>query len=625
MPIKTSKDIIGVLTISRKTEGTPYSQENIEAITPLLSNAAFTYENLQLLRKFEKSEYTLSTIDKIYKVLNSDYQRDDLLHAILNEIKTFLSFDIGFVLFADEHNQGHFIVTDWLANAPFNFVKGQSVDCRDTLIENVSKQSVVTFVDDLGSLKHPIEKEMLLRDRIEAWVCLPLRAAQKTIGVLILSVQSYDDYHNHNALLSWIAQALASALDRNSLASAVVKRDLELDTVKQIGNAMASSTFDTSKVLNYTMDMIRLVMNVQAGSLFLIDNDQLEFAAAFNMDLSEVKRVRLSLGQGIAGHVAARGEPLIVHDAEASPHFFPDVDKITGFTTRSILCVPMISQGKVIGVIEVLNKKDSDFNQQDADLLKSIAASVSIGIENARLYKEKVTIADHERGVRRMFQKFVPKPVLDRIITEGAEDRPAIEELKQVTLLNVDIRNFSNLSRALGPQKTVSLLNTFFAAMGGFVFRHQGIVDKYLGDGFLALFGAPASSPKDTDNALCAALAMKAAMDQLNDRLSKELGVALIIGISVHTGEVVVGNIGFEMKMDYTVIGDAVNEVFRLQKLAKELENGVLVSEAVCQAAKSRLQLRSLNLPHQAFSLIRNMRVYELLGIEEADQTVGAA
>jgi class 3 adenylate cyclase len=308
--------------------------------------------------------------------------------------------------------------------------------------------------------------------------------------------------------------------------------------------------------------------------------------------------------------VAARGESLLVVDTQHSPHFFPGVDQYTGFKTRSALCVPMISKGKVIGVIEVLNKNNGVFSSNDEDLLQSIATSVSIAIENARLYKEKVSMADHERGIRRMFQKFVPKEVLDSIIHGEETGKGVIEETKTLTLLNLDIRGFTELAMEMGPQKTVYLLNSFFSLMGGIVFKFNGIVDKYLGDGFLAIFGAPVSSIRDADNAAAAALEMKQSLATVNKKFIQEIGTSLNIGISVHTGEVVVGNIGFEKKMDYTVIGHAVNTVFRLQELARSYPNGIIIGENTCRAAQSRLKVRDIK------NALGELKLYELIGIE---------
>jgi class 3 adenylate cyclase len=170
------------------------------------------------------------------------------------------------------------------------------------------------------------------------------------------------------------------------------------------------------------------------------------------------------------------------------------------------------------------------------------------------------------------------------------------------------MRGFSKLAVNIGPQKTISLLNHFFSVMGGIIFKNHGIVDKYLGDGFLALFGAPVSSTMDADNAISAALEMQAALPDINKYLKEEVGTQVNVGISIHTGEVVVGNIGFEMKMDYTVIGDPVNTVFRLQDMTKPYINGILISENTNKAARSTFEVRELDEKYG------EMKVYELLG-----------
>ena len=300
-----------------------------------------------------------------------------------------------------------------------------------------------------------------------------------------------------------------------------------------------------------------------------------------------------------------------------SRQFYPVIDRMIGFETRSVLCVPLISMGKVIGVIELINKLDGEFNDSDLQLLQSIATSVSIALENSRLYQETLSMAEHERGIRSMFQKFVPKEIVDKIVHDITEEKLVIDELKTLTLMNIDIRGFSFLTKELGPQRTVSILNYFFTTMGEIVFKHHGIVDKYLGDGFLALFGAPVSNLFDTDHAVTAALEMKNAMAAINEYFSNEIDIPLSIGISVHTGEVVVGNIGFEKKMDYTVIGDSVNVVFRLQDMTKFAPNSVLISEKTLRAViKLRLDIREMGM-YDAGEVLGQLKIYELLGIKD--------
>ena len=125
----------------------------------------------------------------------------------------------------------------------------------------------------------------------------------------------------------------------------------------------------------------------------------------------------------------------------------------------------------------------------------------------------------------------------------------------------------------------------------------------------LALFGAPVSTAMDADNAVTAALELQSAIESLNeDYLKAILDDPVNIGVSIFTGEVVVGNIGFDMKMDYTVIGDSVNNVFRMQDMTKSIPNGVLVSEKTIRSVQSPLEGREFD------ETIADMKVYELLG-----------
>jgi class 3 adenylate cyclase/GAF domain-containing protein len=618
MPIKTSKEIFGVLTISSRQDRV-YTQEDVEVLTPLLSNAAFTYENLRLLKENERNSLHLRSIEKIFKILVSSFRDTELLHAVLNELQSVVPFDLAFVMTVDDAKPGHLKIFDLLISGPSNIVRGASYPIRDSILEKVFKQENSLLVDNTCSMANALDRELFADQGCTACLLSPLKSDGNVTGILALAAHDVALFYNTHKLITWIANGLSLAIERNRLSAAVVKRNQELDTIRQVGSALASSTFDISKVLKYTMDMIREVMNVEAGSLLFLEGDELEIAVAFNIKIKSMKKFRLKIGQGIAGYVAARGKSILVNDIEKSPHFFPMVDESTGFKTESALCVPMVSQGKVIGVIEVLNKINGEFDTDDKDLLQSIATSVCIALENARLYKETVSMAEQERDIRHMFQKFVPKEVLDKIIYDSENGKPVVEELKTVTLLNIDIRGFSELSRKIGSQKTVALLNSFFSVMGGVVFKHHGIVDKYLGDGFLALFGAPVSSTKDADNAIAAGFEMKKSLDAVNRYLERKFDATVKMGISVHTGEVVVGNIGFEQKMDYTVIGDPVNTVFRLQNLTKSFPNGILISENTLRAARTRPHVGRIKTSTDLTEELGDMKVYELLG-EKTDK-----
>jgi len=176
------------------------------------------------------------------------------------------------------------------------------------------------------------------------------------------------------------------------------KRVEELEVLNKVSTSL-SSTLDLEKVLTLIMERVNAVLKVEAGSLLLIDDEtgELVFQIALGEKAEGVKPFRLQMGQGIAGQVAQSGEPLMVSDAQKDRRHYKAPDITTDFLTRSILCVPMIVKGSIIGVIEVMNKLEGDFTESDLTLLNSIANYAAIAIENARLHQS--VLAERDRVV----------------------------------------------------------------------------------------------------------------------------------------------------------------------------------------------------------------------------------
>jgi adenylate cyclase len=524
--------------------------------------------------------------------------------------------DIAMVMGEDEDVRQSLCIVEILSSVPINLNKGSSWRYEGTILGRIIQQQRAVMEADPGSLIHPVEKALFSDPSFRNILFIPLKIEGKTSGILMLYNVVYEPLSDTDKILKPLADSFSHAIEKEKLLIAFARRNQEMETLRQIGSALAASTFNMEKVLQHTMEMIQVSMNVEAGSLLLLDKQELEMKVAFNINaaVDPLQFDRLKLGQGIAGYSAARGEAVMVRDVRESKYFDPAFDQKTGFETRSVLCVPLLSQGRVLGVIEVLNKRQGEFHHDDLHLLQSIATTVSIAMENARLYGETLSMAEKERGIRNMFQKFVPREIVDKILL-GSEEKTVIDEFKILTLLNIDIRGYSTLSQKVGPQKTVAILNYFFSVMGEIVIKHHGIVDKYLGDGFLALFGAPVSSPMDADNAVSAALDMQKAMEEVSDSLKKRFGASLKMGVSIHTGDAVVGNIGFDKKMDYTVIGDSVNFVFRLQSLCKAVPNGILISEKTYDACQSSLNVEEFegDLDDSA----TRMKIYKVIGQEK--------
>jgi signal transduction histidine kinase len=226
---------------------------------------------------------------------------------------------------------------------------------------------------------------------VRAKLCVPITLGIKTIGVLDLEsvqLEAFDKYHV--AALETLADQLAIAIENARLYDEINQRVQTLKSLNEIGQAI-TSTLDLQKTLTLITDHTTRLMDVAAASVVLRDDakEEVWFAAAFGEGSQAALGARMALGQGIAGWVAAQGEPVIVPDVYADERFFAEIDRQSGFTTRSILCVPLQTKGRTIGALEVMNKKNGTFNKEDLAMLQALAIPAATAIENAQLYEEQ--------------------------------------------------------------------------------------------------------------------------------------------------------------------------------------------------------------------------------------------
>ncbi len=189
-----------------------------------------------------------------------------------------------------------------------------------------------------------------------------------------------------------------------------------------------------------------------------------------------------------------------------------------------------------------------------------------------------------EKRLQGTLARYMTKEVADQLMEAGEAELGG--QMKPVTVFFSDIRSFTTISESLGAQETVSMLNDYFTDMVDILFEYGGILDKYIGDAIMAVFGAPFPTDHDADNALHAGVDMMRALARFNVRRAAENQQTLDIGIGLNTAEVVVGNIGSERRMDYTVIGDGVNLASRLEGANKVYGSNILIS----QGTKDELQ-----------------------------------
>lgn len=216
-----------------------------------------------------------------------------------------------------------------------------------------------------------------------------------------------------------------------------------------------------------------------------------------------------------------------------------------------------------------------------------------------------------EKRVRSTMSRYMSKEIADQLLSAGELELGGKEQ--KVTVMFSDVRNFTSIAEALGPRETVSLLNEYFTEMVDVIFQHGGILDKYMGDGIMSLFGAPLVGPNDADNAVAVADAMMQRLVGLNERRVAAGQVALEIGVGFNTGPTVIGNIGSVRRLDYTVIGDTVNLASRLESATKQYGAKILLSEMTVRELRRPATLREVDLI-RVKGKDRPVAVYESLG-----------
>jgi class 3 adenylate cyclase len=193
-----------------------------------------------------------------------------------------------------------------------------------------------------------------------------------------------------------------------------------------------------------------------------------------------------------------------------------------------------------------------------------------------RIKKLNDDVEARNRLLRQVIDRYVAEDVADIILKDPEHHLQLGGESRMVTVLFADIRGFTKFTERHPAPQVIETLNRIFKPMSNLVFAYRGTFDKYLGDGLMAFYGAPISEMDDASRALDTAIAMQRLFQTMRDETG-EIMQGLDLGIGLHSGEAVVGNIGSEFVMDYTVVGDVVNVAKRLQEVAKEGQ--ILISE----------------------------------------------
>jgi adenylate cyclase len=269
---------------------------------------------------------------------------------------------------------------------------------------------------------------------------------------------------------------------------------------------------------------------------------------------------RITISKTIADRVTKDRVAILTSDAMVDPRFGAG-DSIRFHGIRSAMCAPLWNEDQVIGIIHVDSPMLTNcFTENDLDVLTALANYAAVAVERARLNQQIVA----EEKKRERLGRFLSPQVTSRILAADAQDSAlGAPEVREVSVLFADISGFTPLSERMSPSAVALLLNDYLSRMTDVIFKYEGTLDKYLGDGIMAVFGAPLDMPDHAARAIRAALEMQERVAEWN--AERREGPEILVRIGINTGKAVAGEIGSVNKMEYTVLGDTVNTASRLE------------------------------------------------------------
>ena len=367
---------------------------------------------------------------------------------------------------------------------------------------------------------------------------------------------------------------------------------------------------DFKELLKRIMDLIFMVISADYGFLVLTGDeteDQLIPMVVKYRDNREKDSGKLKASQTLI-HKVIHDKVAILTSNAMTDSRFNSAKSLFIQKIRSAICVPLWRKDKIIGVIQLDSMRfDNQFTQDDLELLKAIGSQMAMIIEQANLNEQ----IRQEEIMRSRLERFHSPQIIEMILKGSQETKDNIMEPKDLTatVLFTDIIDFTQLAEQSSPRETNIILNQYFSIMTDIIFSYDGTLDKYIGDGLMAVFGAPMEREDDAERAILAAKEMKR---QLAVMMAKQEGhrKKFDIRIGINTGRVVAGNIGSPRRLDYTVIGDPVNIASRLESIAKP--NQILIGEETYRAVKGKFKIKKIG-PKKVKGKRTEIMVYEVM------------
>eukprot|EP00002_Diphylleia_rotans_P039768 TRINITY_DN9309_c0_g1_i2.p1 TRINITY_DN9309_c0_g1~~TRINITY_DN9309_c0_g1_i2.p1 ORF type:complete len:1089 (+),score=218.61 TRINITY_DN9309_c0_g1_i2:44-3310(+) len=715
-----------------KDDGTIYDEEfveNLETFSAPLRKAVIK----ELLRQLRHRNSLLNLV----KSINAELDHETAMRRVINEACDFLKADRACLFRIDEKSQE--IVSKVLsarnAQEELRFPIGRGI------AGHVAQTGMFLNIPDAheNPLFNPsFDQKTGYRTRGILCMCIRDIQGKKCAVMQVINKLAGNGSFNEDDEkdMEVFAVQAGNSLRNGQLYDAALKAQHKISVLLEVAKQL-SSELDLTVLCRTIMMKAKELLEADRCTLFLVDEKTKELWSKVADGSSEI---RIPMTMGIAGHVASTGQTLNIPDAYLDPRFNPDVDRRSGYKTKSILCMPIRNaRGAVIGVTQMINKLDGTFfDEADEQLLYAFSSQASVSLENSKLFQSTMDMRNFLESILKSITNLVlvldmsgrmltanrpttpflgvseevmmqstfedwigskntvlfqhikdsfsttnPNSMVDYDYhlssTAGSEQSiktinytvvalkdsemrqtgvvivmedvspqkkmqatlgrymsPALadEILKQdnrlqlggkhlkVATLFCDIRKFTSISEKMDASEVVDLLNEYFSHMVSAVFAEKGILDKYIGDALMAVFGVPMTADDDSYRSCRAALQMISNLADFNEKRRKQGLEEISIGIGINTGRVLSGNIGTERRLEYTVIGDGVNLASRVEGVTKQYGVSTIITEYTYFEVEGKFVVRELD-SIRVVGKKQPIRIYELVREVTSANTLG--
>jgi adenylate cyclase len=375
------------------------------------------------------------------------------------------------------------------------------------------------------------------------------------------------------------------------LAGRVKKLEREnylLTVLYEAGKAL-NSKLAIEHICEQVISLACLIEGVERGFVMLFDERGevvRQSEVRYRDPASAESRPQIILSKSVLELIRKERQPILIEDVSADERFSASESlKISGL--RSAMCAPLVGKDRLFGVLYVDNlEKASAFTQEELNVFALVAAQAGAAVDNAVAH-EKIAQQSLQRSA---LERFLSPEVVEMVVANPDIRLGGVNQ--EVTVMFADIRGFTTMSEDMEPSRVVEILNEYFTRVTDVIFDNGGTLDKYIGDAVMAVFGAPISKGNDAAAAVNSAIQIQRLLIELNRDAAARDWPELRVGIGINTGNAIAGNIGSPRRLDYTVVGDAVNTAQRL--MTNAAGGQILISESTARKLGKTFDLERL-------------------------------